>query len=174
MIKLHNNFFKRTKIMALLFFLFPFPVLSIQTSCFIETGKYFNIDPVLLRAIAEVESNFNPAAIGRNSDSKGNLQSQDYGLMQINQSHVPNLINQGIISSEKDLITDPCLNIKIGTWILYKHFSRCGVNWSCLGTYNAGFSVHNSKKRKEYSLKVHKAYIRNRQLMLNREKKGQQ
>ncbi|EHB0476667.1 TPA: lytic transglycosylase domain-containing protein, partial [Escherichia coli] len=47
----------------------------------------------------------------------------------------------------------PCLNIKIGTEILYNHFSRCGVTWQCLGTYNAGFAMDNQKKRQQYAPK---------------------
>ncbi|MDM5005792.1 transglycosylase SLT domain-containing protein [Escherichia coli] len=44
------------------------------------------------------------------------------------------------------MLDNPCLNIKIGTEILYNHFSRCGVSGS-LGTYNAGFAMDNQKKR---------------------------
>ncbi|XNM42910.1 transglycosylase SLT domain-containing protein [Escherichia coli] len=35
------------------------------------------------------------------------------------------------------------------TEILYNHFSRCGVTWQCLGTYNAGFAMDNQKKRQQ-------------------------
>ncbi|EDV83407.1 transglycosylase SLT domain-containing protein [Escherichia coli] len=50
-------------------------------------------------------------------------------------------------------LDNPCLNIKIGTEILYNHFSRCGVTWQCLGTYNAGFAMDNQKKRQQYAPK---------------------
>lgn len=53
---------------------------------------------------------------------------------------------RGIIKDERDLLDNPCLNIKIGTEILYNHFSRCGVTWQCLGTYNAGFAMDNQKE----------------------------
>nr|EET2684802.1 lytic transglycosylase domain-containing protein [Escherichia coli] len=41
----------------------------------------------------------------------------------------------------------------IGTEILYNHFSRCGVTWQCLGTYNAGFAMDNQKKRQQHAPK---------------------
>ncbi|PAZ33854.1 lytic transglycosylase, partial [Escherichia coli] len=119
------------------------------TSCFENAGKLYNIDPQLLRAIAIVESKMKPNAIGYNRNAKGELLTRDFGLMQINETHVRNLKKQGIISNENELITYPCLNIYVGTSILSKHFSKCGVNWQCLGTYNAGFSENNSAKRIE-------------------------
>ncbi len=81
------------------------------------------------------------------------LKSLDYWLMQINQMHIPLLKKRGIIKDERDLLDNPCLNIKIGTEILYNHFSRCGVTWQCLGTYNAGFAMDNQKKRQQYAPK---------------------
>ncbi len=80
--------------------------------------------------------------------------------MQINQMHIPLLKKRGIIKDERDLLDNPCLNIKIGTEILYNHFSRCGVTWQCLGTYNAGFAMDNQKKRQQYAPKIYIVYTR--------------
>ncbi len=93
----------------------------------------FRIEPNLIKAIALVESNLKKDSIGKNRDKKNNIKSFDYGLMQINQMHIPMLKKRGIIKDERDLLDNPCLNIKIGTEILYKHFSRCGMTWQCLG-----------------------------------------
>ncbi len=60
----------------------------------------------------------------------------------------------------EDFLDNPCLNIKIGTEILYKHFSRCGMTWRCLGTYNAGFAMDNQKKRLQYAQKIYIVYTR--------------
>ena len=65
-----------------------------------------------------------------------------------------------ILKDERDLLDNPCLNIKIGTEILYNHFSRCGVTWQCLGTYNAGFAMENQKKRLQYAKKIYVVYTR--------------
>ncbi len=113
----------------------------------------FRIEPNLIKAIALVESNLKKDSIGKNRDKNNNIKSFDYWLMQINQMHIPLLKKRGIIKDERDLLDNPCLNIKIGTEILYNHFSRCGVTWQCLGTYNAGFAMDNQKKRQQYAPK---------------------
>ncbi len=112
----------------------------------------FRIEPNLIKAIALVESNLKKDSIGKNRDKNNNIKSLDYWLMQINQMHIPLLKKRGI-KDERDLLDNPCLNIKIGTEILYNHFSRCGVTWQCLGTYNAGFAMDNQKKRQQYAPK---------------------
>lgn len=118
-----------------------------------EAGTMFRIEPNLIKAIALVESNLKKDSIGKNRDKNNNIKSLDYWLMQINQMHIPLLKKRGIIKDERDLLDNPCLNIKIGTEILYNHFSRCGVTWQCLGTYNAGFAMDNQKKRQQYAPK---------------------
>ncbi|EKS5494719.1 lytic transglycosylase domain-containing protein [Escherichia coli] len=131
-----------------------------SSACFNEAGTMFRIEPNLIKAIALVESNLKKDSIGKNRDKKNNIKSLDYGLMQINQMHIPILKKRGIIKDERDLLDNPCLNIKIGTEILYKHFSRCGMTWQCLGTYNAGFAMDNQKKRLQYAQKIYIVYTR--------------
>ena len=131
-----------------------------SSACFNEAGTMFRIEPNLIKAIAIVESNLKKDSIGKNRDKKNNIKSFDYGLMQINQMHIPMLKKRGIIKDERDLLDNPCLNIKIGTEILYKHFSRCGMTWQCLGTYNAGFAMDNQKKRLQYAQKIYIVYTR--------------
>ncbi|EHW9721941.1 lytic transglycosylase domain-containing protein [Escherichia coli] len=131
-----------------------------SSACFNEAGTMFRIEPNLIKAIALVESNLKKDSIGKNRDKKNNIKSFDYGLMQINQMHIPMLKKRGIIKDERDLLDNPCLNIKIGTEILYKHFSRCGMTWQCLGTYNAGFAMDNPKKRLQYAQKIYIVYTR--------------
>ncbi|EKP1462951.1 TPA: lytic transglycosylase domain-containing protein [Escherichia coli] len=131
-----------------------------SSACFNEAGTMFRIEPNLIKAIALVESNLKKDSIGKNRDKKNNIKSFDYGLMQINQMHIPMLKKRGIIKDERDLLDNPCLNIKIGTEILYKHFSRCGMTWQCLGTYNAGFAMDNPKKRLQYAKKIYIVYTR--------------
>lgn len=104
-----------------------------SSACFNEAGTMFRIEPNLIKAIALVESNLKKDSIGKNRDKKNNIKSFDYGLMQINQMHIPMLKKRGIIKDERDLLDNPCLNIKIGTEILYKHFSRCGMTWQMPG-----------------------------------------
>lgn len=92
-------------------------------NCFAAAGARYQIEPLLLKAISAGESSLKPGAININKDRKtGKASSTDYGLMQINSTHIPKLIKMGVIKKSEDLITKPCLNIHIGSWILARHF----------------------------------------------------
>lgn len=108
--------------------------------------KYF-IDTLLIEALMEQESGFNPQAVNR-SNSDG---SADYGLMMVNSGNVPGLIREGVIATVQDLLDKPCLNIQIGTRLLASHFQVCGVTWNCLGSYNAGFGDRRHRLRESYA-----------------------
>lgn len=125
--------------------------------CFNEAGQRYQIDPLLLRAIALQESSLDPHAVNHNKDSKGRVTSSDYGVMQINSSHIPELTRLGILHSKDDLLKNPCLNVHIGAWILARAFQTCNVNWECLGAYNAGFKPGNPR-RMAYARKVFDRY----------------
>ncbi|EEQ4614490.1 lytic transglycosylase domain-containing protein, partial [Escherichia coli] len=93
-------------------------------------------------------------------NKSGKIISTDYGIMQINSVHIPELKKLGVIKDKNDLLNNPCLNIQTGAWILARHFQRCGVNWECLGSYNAGFSKNNTARRMIYARKIHNRYFR--------------
>lgn len=138
-----------------------------QAFCFESAGERYKIDPLLLKAIVMQESGLNPNAINHNKNKKGKVTSTDYGLSQINSIHIPKLISMGVIQSKNDLLNKPCLNVQIGAWILAKHLKQCGVNWMCLGSYNAGFKEDNDEKRMRYAKRVYAIYF-----SLLTEKKG--
>lgn len=114
-------------------------------SCFDQAAARYQVDPVLLRAIARVESGFNPAAIGKNASS------EDIGVMQINSSWLPTLARHGI---SREHLFDPCLNIHIGAWVLSQNIASMGATWKAVGAYNA----RSEDKRQVYVGKVWKAY----------------
>ncbi|MGL4771913.1 MAG: lytic transglycosylase domain-containing protein [Plesiomonas shigelloides] len=129
--------------------------------CFSEAGARYKVDPILLHSIAKVESSLNPRAVGKNMDkSRKRVLSRDLGLMQINERHVPMLRKMGILNDESELLENPCLNVQIGAWILAKHLRQCGVNWECLGSYNAGFDKGNSERRLIYARKIYSVYMK--------------
>ncbi|EIC5390510.1 lytic transglycosylase domain-containing protein [Salmonella enterica] len=74
--------------------------------------------------------------------------------------HIPELKKLGVIKNKDELLKKPCLNIHTGAWILARHFQRCGVNWECLGSYNAGFSKNNTARRMIYARIIHNRYFR--------------
>lgn len=111
--------------------------------CFDEAGEMYGISPKLLRGIAKVESNFNPAALNKNKNG-----SYDFGLMQINSSWADVLGNEKWRS-----LGDPCFNVKVGAWILRGLTERHGYNWKAVGRYNAA----TEEKRALYIWRVYKA-----------------
>ncbi|MDY7574221.1 lytic transglycosylase domain-containing protein [Actimicrobium sp. CCI2.3] len=60
----------------------------------------------LLLAIAKQESNFNPAAVGRNADG-----TRGIGLMQFNSGWLPALRRYGVVEQN---LWDPCINLHAG------------------------------------------------------------
>lgn len=120
---------------------------SSQAACWDEAGARYNIDPTLLQAMAHVESGMNAAARNYNNDG-----SYDVGLMQINKLHFPRLATFGI--TEKRLIAEPCTSVMVGAWILAEFVQRVGYNWTAVGAYNAGTSVHRKTARSRYIKKV--------------------
>jgi len=102
----------------------PFPLLMLmmallmffsgQAFCFLAAGKTYQIDPLLLIAIAEVESSMNPKTIGLNKKN-GVVKTEDIGLMQINSSWLPQLSHSFGIT-RKHCSTTPakiCMSVPI-------------------------------------------------------------
>ncbi len=95
--------------------------------CFAEAGAMYGINPQVLRAIAGVESNMNPAAVNKNSNN-----STDIGLMQINTIWKP------VLGEERwRHLDDACYNTKTGSWILATCIEKYGYNWKAIGCYNS-------------------------------------
>lgn len=137
----------------------------VDAFCFESAGAKYHIDPLLVKAIAIGESSLRPDVTNINRDKKtGQALSTDYGLMQVNSSHIASLRAQGYIRSSQDLLNRPCLNVQIGTWILAKHFQVCGISWNCLGSYNAGFRKDRHETRESYANRIYAIY---RRLLLN-------
>ncbi len=146
--------------MKTLFFLMVFVLTTaVQAFCFNEAGPLYQINPKLLKVIAQQESSLSANAINHNRNKQGRVLSVDYGLMQVNSVHIPNLKKLGIITDYQDLLSKPCLNVKIGAWILAQHLKRCGVNWNCLGSYNAGFHPRSQHKRLRYAKLIYQRYV---------------
>lgn len=109
-------------------------------ACFTSVGRYYGINPFLLRSVAAKESGFNPRAIHRNDDG-----SLDVGLMQIDSYWFARLARVGIQPIQ--LLTQPCLNIAVGAKILKGNIARYGLTWTAVGAYNA----QTDWKRKRYA-----------------------
>jgi soluble lytic murein transglycosylase-like protein len=126
-----------TKALVILFSVCP---LAVFAFCFDEAASDMGLNPALLRSIAKVESNNNPAVVHRNSDG-----TYDLGMMQINSTW---LRPMGL--DRKELLENPCYNVTTGARILKKCIDRHGYNWDAVGCYNAA----NRSARVKYSWKV--------------------
>ncbi len=126
------------------FLLAAFLVIAVESDgfcfCFEEAGAQYGINPQILRAIAKVESNFNPAAVNKNTNG-----TYDVGLMQINSSW------GATIGKERwKSLGDACYNTKTGAWILAMCMNKYGYTWKAIGCYNS----QTPQKRDRYSKMV--------------------
>jgi soluble lytic murein transglycosylase-like protein len=122
-----------------------------EADCWQLAASRYHVDPLLLYAIAKVESGLNPSARNINSDG-----SQDIGLMQINSRHLPALARFGI--SEQHLLTQPCTSVMVGAWILAGFIREQGYGWQAIGAYNAGAKADRQAQRSRYALAVWRYY----------------
>ena len=117
-----------------------------QAFCFAEAGSQYNISPQLLWSIAKVESNFQPQVVNWNRNG-----SYDYGVMQINSAW------RSKLGEERwNMLGDPCMNVKVGAWVLAQCIARHGYNWKAVGCYNAASRY----KGDVYARKVHSVLAR--------------
>ena len=147
---------KRSWITILFLFLFLCGMLCsipATANCWEDAGNRYHIDPLLLYAIAKVESRLDPGAYNRNNDG-----TYDIGLMQINSRHLKKLAAFGI--DEYKLQTEPCTSVMSGAWILAQFIQQMGYGWEAVGAYNAGAKASRKAHRTRYALRVWKYYGR--------------
>ncbi|MCA8003455.1 lytic transglycosylase domain-containing protein [Burkholderia metallica] len=104
-------------------------VQSARADCFDDAGAWQNVNPLILRAIAWQESRNNSQATHANVNG-----STDYGVMQINSIHLPELAQYGI---KRDALMVPCKNVYIAAWHLRKQILRYGNTWTAVGAYHS-------------------------------------
>ena len=95
--------------------------------CFDEAGALYGINPIILRAIAKVESNYKTRAINWNRNG-----TYDFGVMQINSSWASSLGME-----HWNTLGDSCSNIKTGAMILASCMEKYGYTWEAIGCYNS-------------------------------------
>lgn len=125
-----------------------------HATCWQEASNDYGIPVDVLKAVAKTESNFNQEA--KNVNKNG---STDLGMMQINSSWLPELSKFAI--TRESLLTDACMNVKVGAWILSNNVKKLGWNWNAIGAYNVGCkkldAVECQSRRSIYAWKIHGA-----------------
>jgi soluble lytic murein transglycosylase-like protein len=102
---------------------------SAHADCFDDAAAWQHLNPLILRAIAWQESHNNADATHENANG-----SIDYGVMQINSIHLPELARYGI---RRDALMVPCKNVYIAAWHLRKQVVRYGNTWTAVGAYHS-------------------------------------
>lgn len=110
--------------------------------CFDDAASFHHVNPIILRAIAIVESGGRPDAT--NSNRNGSV---DYGMMQINSIHLPELARYGIGKAD---LYNGCKSVYMGAWILRQSIDKYGNTWAAIGTYNSATPYY----RDRYASKV--------------------
>ena len=121
-------------------------------ACFIAAAARHGVNEQLLWAIAKVESGYDAKAQHKNTNA-----TTDYGVMQINSSHLPWLQRFGI--ELHHLTQQPCTNIDVGAAILAGMVSRFGSTWRAVGAYGAGVGAAADPVRSGYAAKVRRAFV---------------
>lgn len=116
-----------------------------QAFCFDEAAARYGVNPVVLRGIAFVESRLRATVVRRNEDG-----SIDYGPMQVNSVHLPELARWGITPAR---LMDPCTNVMVGAYLYRKKMERYGNTWVAVGAYHS----ETPENRDAYSSKVQAA-----------------
>ena len=119
-----------------------------HADCFDDAAVFHRVNPIILRSIAIVESGNKPSATNHNSNG-----SIDYGEMQINSIHLPELAQYGM--STRDLY-DGCKSIHTGAWIYRKKIDKFGNTWAAVGAYHS----ENPYYRDQYAAEVHAVAMR--------------
>ncbi len=100
-----------------------------SADCFHDAASFHRVNPLILRAIAIVESGGRPDATNRNRNG-----SVDYGMMQINSIHLPELARYGIGVND---LYDGCKSVFTGALILRRSIDKYGNTWAAVGSYNS-------------------------------------
>lgn len=127
-------------------FFLMFSGANLYAFCFEEAGERYGLNPSLLKAIAKVESSFNPVALNFNKNG-----TVDYGLMQINSSWKKTL-GEDLWQA---VLFNPCTNVMVGGWVLAMCVHEHGYNWIAVGCYHSPEFA----RRVDYTSKVYHALV---------------
>lgn len=116
--------------------------------CVQTAARHFKINPEVIHALLRVEG----GKIGTISRNKNG--SYDLGPMQLNTIHLPDIKEHFPQVTWRDIAYKPCVNIGMGTWILYNRLQETPNFWKGVGNYHSKTDKH----RRTYLKKVYGAY----------------
>ena len=105
------------------------PPASGQGGCMGTAAKRYHLDTSILRAVVKTEGGWDGL---RKRNTNG---SYDLGVAQINTIHLAELAKYGI--SERQLISDACVNVHVAAYRLRFEINRVGDLWRGVGNYHS-------------------------------------
>jgi hypothetical protein len=138
----------------------PLYVSDVPLSCINAAAYEYQIPAKLIISVLNIER----GKVGLISKNKNS--SYDIGPMQINSLWLVDLKRYGI--TQHDLQYDPCINVKVGTWILSKAIANGSNLLGGIGDYHSHTPVNNSS----YSQKVKINFTKIKTLLQDGEEYG--
>lgn len=105
--------------------------------CVTQAATFHSVNPWVVRAIIQVESNFNPNALNKNNNG-----TVDVGIAQINSMHFKELSKYGI--TQRDLMNS-CISSYVAAWHLKKQVVAYGNTWFAVGAYHSATKCYNQR-----------------------------
>lgn len=105
--------------------------------CIAQAATAFQVDPIALELIREVEGG-QPGTASRNDNG-----SVDLGVMQVNSWWLPRLEALGITRDE--LQNDTCINVSVAAWIYVQEFAQSGDMARAVAAYHSPTPRHQAR-----------------------------
>ena len=119
-----------------------------QERCILPASHYHQVNPLILRAILNLESSLNSNAVNTNSNG-----SVDLGIGQINSIHFAELDKWGVTPQK---LMDACVSTYVAAWHLKRGITKHGNTWFGIAAYHSTTPKHNAK----YQTLVFKELVR--------------
>ena len=110
---------------------------SPQERCIIPAAQHHTVNPLVLRAILNVESSLQSSTIHVNANG-----SVDVGMGQINSIHFQELAKWGVTPQK---LMDACVSTYVAAWHLKKGILKYGNTWFGIAAYHSVTPEHNAK-----------------------------
>ena len=106
------------------------PQMQQTVVCAMEASHEYSVPLNAVLAVAEQEGG-KPGMAKRNRNG-----SYDYGVMQINSTHLEEFGKYGITRAH--LMHDGCYPVQLATWMIQQHLNSCNAEfWTCVARYHS-------------------------------------
>lgn len=119
---------------------------GVPIECINHAAVSYHVPATLILSVLAIEGGH----VGLASANKNG--TIDYGPMQINSIWLSKLRRYGY--TQHQLQYDPCVNVKVGAWILSQNIANASTAWTGVGSYHS----HTAMLNQRYQTKVSEVY----------------